>query len=63
MLSTNAYLEADLSCRADKGLTLAGDITLDLRSHQLIGTGTEEGTAISVQSASTPQVKNGRIQG
>lgn len=63
VLSTNAYLEADLSCRADKGLTLAGDITLDLRSHQLIGTGTEEGTAISVQSASTPQVKNGRIQG
>ncbi|HYN73889.1 MAG TPA: hypothetical protein VES60_15420 [Nakamurella sp.] len=63
MRSTDAYLPADLSCPADQGLTLAGNIALDLKNHKLIGTGSKQGTALSVQSGSTPQIKNGTIQG
>ena len=61
-LSTNPYLPADPSCPADPGLTLTGNITLDLKNHKLIGTGNKQGIALSVQTPSTPQIKNGAIQ-
>ena len=62
-LSTDAYLPGDLSCPADQGLTLVGTVTLDLKNHKLIGTGSKQGTALSVQSGSTPLIKSGAIQG
>ena len=40
-----------------------GTVTLDLKNHKLIGTGSKQGTALSVQSGSTPLIKSGAIQG
>ena len=62
-LSTDAYLPADLTCPADQGLILAGNVTLDLKNHKLIGAGSKQGTALSVQSGATPAIKNGALQG
>lgn len=62
MLSTDAFLAADLSCPAGNGLTLTGSVTLDLRSHRLIGPGSS-GTGITVQSESSPRIQNGSING
>jgi len=61
-LSTDAYLPGDLTCPADRGLILAGNVTLDLKNHKLIG-GSKQGTALSVQSGSSPVIKNGALQG
>lgn len=59
-LTANAYLEADLTCPANKGVTLAGNITLDLNHHRLTGS---KGAAISIRNATKPLIKNGTVYG
>ncbi|MGW6130996.1 hypothetical protein ACWFNE_13300 [Cellulomonas sp. NPDC055163] len=58
VVTTDAYLAADTSCAA--GLTLVGDVTLDLQGHTLRGEGS--GTAITVTVHSTQSVVNGRVE-
>lgn len=60
ILTTDAYLSADLTCTG-VGLTLDGDITLDLRGHTL--TGTETKTAITVMTGRSVEVKSGGVHG
>jgi parallel beta-helix repeat protein len=61
VVSTDAYLAADLSCPTGNGVTLAGNLTLDLRGHQFGGPGTT-GTAISVRSGFSVMIQNGGIR-
>ncbi|MET0865291.1 MAG: NosD domain-containing protein [Nakamurella sp.] len=60
VLTTNAVLTADLSCTGD-GITLTGDVSLDLRGHTLSGTGSDR-TAVTVISGSSPKISNGVIE-
>ncbi len=57
VLTKNAYLASDLSCRGD-ALTLRGNVVLDLRGHRLTAKG---GTAVTVTGDGSPTVRNGRI--
>ncbi|KGM03522.1 right-handed parallel beta-helix repeat-containing protein [Cellulomonas cellasea] len=60
VVTTDAYLDADTAC-AGVGLTLVGDVTLDLRGHTLDGEGS--GAGISVTLGGTQSVLNGRLVG
>lgn len=55
-----AYLAADLTCAGD-GLTLVGDVTLDLGGHTLAST--SGGTAFRLGLEATQTVSNGRVEG
>jgi len=59
-LTTNAVLTADLTCPAGGGITVTGNVTIDLRGHLLSGPGAD-GTALMVHSGFSPQIKNGHI--
>jgi hypothetical protein len=60
IVTGEAYLAADLTCAGD-GLTLVGDVTLDLAGHTLAGDGT--GTALRLALDATQSVRGGRIEG
>lgn len=60
VVTTDAYLAADTSCTG-AGITLVGDVALDLQGHTLHGDGT--GTGITVTVSSTQSVTNGRVEG
>lgn len=55
-----AYLAADLTCAGD-GLTLVGDVTLDLAGHTLAGDGS--GTALLLSLDATQTVSGGHVEG
>ena len=59
VLTTDAYLRSDLTC-SGPGLTLSGDVTLDLRGHRLRGS---TGAAVTVTGPSAVSITNGRIEG
>jgi hypothetical protein len=63
MLTTDAYLAADLRCPGGDGLTLADGVTLDLRGHRLVGPGPSAGTAVAVADVeASATVIGGRIE-
>jgi hypothetical protein len=65
-LTTDGYLARDLRCAAGQGITLSGDVTLDLRGHRLIGPGASEDWTVGAGvtfAGGTQQVVNGTIQG
>jgi hypothetical protein len=57
VLTTNAYLKKDLTCRGD-ALTLKGGVVLDLRGHQLTA---RNGAAVTFAGGGRPTVTGGRI--
>ena len=59
VLTTDAYLRSDLTC-SGPGLTLKGDVTLNLRGHRLRGS---IGTAVTVIGQSAVTITKGRIEG
>jgi hypothetical protein len=72
VVSTDAYLVADLTCAAGTGVTVtAGNVTLDLRGHRLVGPGRRGNgfvgsTAIGVTTeltADTVRVTDGAVVG
>jgi hypothetical protein len=68
VLTASVRLTQNLSCKSGVGLTLNGDITLDLRGHRLIGPGkasSEFATSLGVAlgESGTPRIQNGLIQG
>lgn len=60
VVTTDAYLDADAAC-AGVGITLVGDLTLDLRGHTLDGGGS--GTGLSVTLGGTQAVVDGTVSG
>jgi hypothetical protein len=60
VVTTDAYLDADASC-AGVGITLVGDVTLDLRGHTLDGGGS--GTGLLVTLGGTQAVVDGTVSG
>lgn len=61
VVSTDAYLATDLTCPDGNGVTLAGNLTLDLRGHQLRGPGATE-AAVIVRSGFSARIQNGAIK-
>jgi hypothetical protein len=59
VLSTDAYLAADLVCTEGDGVTLLDGVELDLRGHALVGGGS--GTAVRYQGDAT--VRDGSVTG
>ncbi|WP_258725333.1 hypothetical protein [Cellulomonas sp. NS3] len=60
VVTTDAYLDADAAC-AGAGITLVGDVTLDLRGHTLDGGGS--GTGLRVTLGGTQAVVDGTVSG
>ncbi|MGW6128828.1 hypothetical protein ACWFNE_02250 [Cellulomonas sp. NPDC055163] len=60
VVTTDAYLDADATC-AGVGITLVGDVTLDLRGHTLDGGGS--GTGLGVTLGGTQAVVDGTVSG
>lgn len=62
-LTTDAYLTSDLTCTGQKGLTIGGNIRLDLRNHKLTGPGSSSNSeGIAILNGYKPQVSNGTVQ-
>jgi hypothetical protein len=65
-LTTDAHLTRDLRCAAGEGITLVGDVTLDLGGHRILGPGRSGdgsvGRGVTV-SAGPATVLNGTVQG
>ena len=59
VLTTDAYLRSDLTC-SGPGLTLNGDVTLNLRGHRLRSS---TGAAVTVIGQSAVTITKGRIEG
>ena len=60
VLTTDAYLNADVSCPGQRGVTVSGNITIDLRNHVLRGSG---GIGIAILDGYSAQVRNGTVRG
>jgi hypothetical protein len=64
--SRDAHLTRDLRCAAGEGITLVGDVTLDLGGHRILGPGRSGdgsvGRGVTV-SAGPATVLNGTVQG
>lgn len=64
VVSTDAYLAADLHCTDGVGLTLLESVTLDLNGHRLVGPGREAGgVAVTYDQGKPVTVTNGTITG
>jgi copper-binding protein NosD len=68
VLTASTSLARNLTCASGVGLTLKGNITLDLRGHRLIGPGKSApafaaSLGIALSESGTPRVQNGTIQG
>ena len=59
IITTDAYLRSDLTC-SGPGLTLNGDVTLNLRGHRLRGS---TGAAVTVIGQSAVTIAKGLIEG
>ncbi|MET0966406.1 MAG: NosD domain-containing protein [Nakamurella sp.] len=67
VLTTDAYLAADLFCPDGNGVRIAGNLTFDLRGHTLRGSWTNGGPSypagITVQLGFEPLIRGGTISG
>jgi hypothetical protein len=67
VLTASAHLDHDLRCTGTVGVTLDGDITLDLRGHQLSGPGPAsavfaESVGVALTETGTPRLLHGTIR-
>jgi parallel beta helix pectate lyase-like protein len=68
VLTVSTHLTQDLTCRSGVGLTLRGNITLDLGGHRLTGPGKSAGSfdtsrGIALSESGTPRIQHGTIRG
>lgn len=64
VVTTDVRLTRDLSCAGDAGLTVRGDVTIDLGGHRFAGPGVDSGsTAILVEASHDLVLRNGTITG
>lgn len=65
VLTSDVRLDRDLTCQADGGVVVRGDVTIDLGGHRFTGPGSEiGGTGIFVEAAGhTLVIRNGTVSG
>ncbi|PZS12554.1 MAG: hypothetical protein DLM57_18715 [Pseudonocardiales bacterium] len=68
VITANVSLTQDLHCSSGVGLTLNGNVTLDLNGHWLIGPGKAKAAfatsiGVALVESRTPRVRNGTITG